>query len=172
MQYQVPQFIEIEDKIFGPLTFKQFVYIVGGAAICYFAYRFLPFFIAFFIIIPMGGLSLALAFYKVNKRPFIVTLESAIRYAMGKKLYIWQKSAPKPEDIMNKNAGIDAAKVLVPKLSNSKLKDLTWSLDINETIYSKDTGFKNKDELHPKDEGMEVFKGLATDMKKGNLNYN
>ena len=27
MQYQVPQFIEVEDKIFGPLTFKQFLYI-------------------------------------------------------------------------------------------------------------------------------------------------
>ena len=30
MQYQVPQFIEVEDKIFGPLTFKQLVYVVGG----------------------------------------------------------------------------------------------------------------------------------------------
>ena len=29
--------------------------------------------------------------------------------------------------------------VYVPKLSDSKLRDLTWSLDINETIYSKDS---------------------------------
>ncbi|TSC61742.1 MAG: SsrA-binding protein, partial [Parcubacteria group bacterium Athens0416_74] len=30
MQFQVPQFIEVEDKIVGPLTFKQFVFIAGG----------------------------------------------------------------------------------------------------------------------------------------------
>lgn len=35
MQFQVPQFIEVEDKIFGPLTFKQFVYIAGGVALMY-----------------------------------------------------------------------------------------------------------------------------------------
>lgn len=172
MQYQVPQFIEIEDKIFGPLTFKQFVYIVGGSAICYFAYRFLPFFIAILIILPVASLSLALAFYKVNRRPFIVLLESAIRFLMGKKLYIWQKSANKPEDVLNKNIGVDAAKIMVPKLSNSKLKDLTWSLDINETIYSKESGLKSKDELHPDEGGLSSFKGLSTDMKKGNINYN
>ena len=31
MQFQVPQFIEIEDKIIGPFTVKQFIYLVGGA---------------------------------------------------------------------------------------------------------------------------------------------
>ncbi|MFM2424198.1 MAG: hypothetical protein RLZZ70_589, partial [Candidatus Parcubacteria bacterium] len=30
MQFEVPQFIEIEDKIFGPLTWKQFLYVGGG----------------------------------------------------------------------------------------------------------------------------------------------
>ncbi|TSC80302.1 MAG: hypothetical protein G01um101429_152 [Parcubacteria group bacterium Gr01-1014_29] len=29
-QFQVPQFIEVEDKIFGPLTTKQFFYLLGG----------------------------------------------------------------------------------------------------------------------------------------------
>jgi hypothetical protein len=32
MEYQVPQFIEVEDKIFGPLTWKQFIYWVGVLA--------------------------------------------------------------------------------------------------------------------------------------------
>src|SRR3990172_12458701 len=42
MQFQVPQFIEIEDKIFGPLTFKQFIYVAGGAGACYLLWRVLP----------------------------------------------------------------------------------------------------------------------------------
>ena len=41
MRFQVPQFIEIEDKIFGPLTIKQFIYIAGGAGLCFILFRFL-----------------------------------------------------------------------------------------------------------------------------------
>jgi len=30
MRHEVPQFIDIEDKIFGPLTFFQGLYLLGG----------------------------------------------------------------------------------------------------------------------------------------------
>jgi len=30
MRFEVPQFIEVEDKIFGPFTWKQFIYLMGG----------------------------------------------------------------------------------------------------------------------------------------------
>ncbi len=83
MQYQVPQFIEIEDKIFGPLTFKQFVYVAGGAGMCFVAYRFIPMPFSMLVILPLGGFSIALAFYKVNNRPFIDAVESAVRFFLG-----------------------------------------------------------------------------------------
>jgi len=163
MQYQVPQFIEVEDKIFGPLTFKQFAYVAGGAGMCFLAYRFLPIYIAIFFIAPVGGFALALAFYKVNNRPFIEMVESAVRYTLGSKLYIWKKvDKPKEE---RESASEIASKLIVPKLSNSKLRDLTWSLDINETIYSKEMGFKSRDQLH-KGNDLSSFKGLSTDMER------
>lgn len=132
MQYQVPQFIEIEDKIFGPLTFKQFTYLVGGGGMSFMAYRFLPSFIALLIIIPIICLSGALAFYKINNKPFLDTIQSAIKYFLTNKLYIWKKVPNKPEDRAKAPAG--ALKVFVPKLSASKLRELTWNLDINETL--------------------------------------
>ena len=91
MQFQVPQFIEVEDKIFGPLTFKQFIYLVGGAAMCFVLYIILPFFFAVLLIIPFAGFSLALAFYKINNRPFISVVESALNYTLKGKLYVWKK---------------------------------------------------------------------------------
>ena len=135
MQFQVPQFIEVEDKIFGPLTFRQFVYLAGGAALCFLTYRFLPVYIAFLLIPPLALFALALAFYKINDKPFILILEAAIRYYLGSRLYLWQK---KPTEVSVENkpaqAGSDALAVLSPKLSDSKLKDLAWSLDVNEKI--------------------------------------
>ena len=43
MRFQVPQFIEIESKIFGPLTLKQFIYLIGGGGIIFILYALLPF---------------------------------------------------------------------------------------------------------------------------------
>lgn len=141
MRYQVPQFIEVEDKIFGPFTFKQFVYMVGGAGICFIAYKLLPLFWALLIILPAGGLAASLAFYRPNNRPFIDTLEAAFNFALTTKLYIWRKEDKKIEHKSAEDlARVVKSSVLVPKLSESKLKDLTWSLDINETIYSRETG--------------------------------
>lgn len=141
MRYQVPQFIEVEDKIFGPFTFKQFAYLAGGAGLCFIAFKMLPLYIAVFIIIPAATLAGCLAFYKMNGRPFIDVIESAFTYFVTSKLYIWKKVDKQPEDLQKEadEAIKEAAGIYVPKLSDSKLKDLTWSLDINETIYSRES---------------------------------
>lgn len=134
MRFNVPQFIEIEDKIFGPFTFKQFIYLAGGAAICFLIYNFIPyFFIAIILIIPAGGFALALAFYRVNNKPFISIVESAFTYFIHDKLYIWEKRAPPPVKLEEKDDTIN----YVPKLSDSKLKDLAWSLDVLDTQRGK-----------------------------------
>ncbi len=161
MQYQVPQFIEIEDKIFGPLTFKQFVYVAGGAGMCFILYRFLPMPFSLLVILPLGGFAGALAFYKVNNRPFIDAVESAVRFYLGDKLYLWQKKnkVSTPEEI----AQIPKGGIYVPKLSQSRLKELTWSLDINETVANNAT-MKH-------DERLQTFEGLPTDMFKGQNNF-
>lgn len=164
MEYQVPQFIEIEDKIFGPLTFKQFVYVAGGAGMCFLAYRFIPAPISLLVIAPVGAFSAALAFYKVNNRPFITAVEYAIRYLLGTKLYKWKRrdKAPTPEDmaIMPKGA------IYVPKLSDSRLKDLTWSLDINETIYSKEAkGLRTRDGANE----LESFRVMPENFTRQNI---
>ncbi len=130
MQFQVPQFIEVEDKIFGPLTLKQFIYLAGGAGICFTLYTLLPKFIALILIAPVAGFSGALAFYKVNNKPFILVLESAFKYLLSSKLYIWKKE---PKKKKQKKAETDIIKQLtVPKLSGSKLKELSWSLDVQD----------------------------------------
>jgi len=132
MRYQVPQFIEVEDRIFGQLTLKQFLYVSGGAAIGFLLWTSLPNFLALLIGIPVVGFFIALAFYQSNGRPFVNTVESAIKYFFAVKLYIWKKQEKKPVDVSESQA--ENPELYVPKLSNSKLRELTWSLDINEKL--------------------------------------
>lgn len=135
MQFQVPQFIEVEDKIFGPLTFKQFVYIGGGLGADYLLWRVLPIYISGILILSVTALAAALAFFQYNGQPFILAVENAFYYALHTKLYLWdnahrQKKAATAAPI----AKSGAAELYVPKLSDSKLHELAWSLDIKERI--------------------------------------
>ncbi|OGF82390.1 hypothetical protein A3B18_03535 [Candidatus Giovannonibacteria bacterium RIFCSPLOWO2_01_FULL_46_13] len=98
-QFHVPQFIEVEDKIFGPLTLKQFLYVIGGTGIIFIMYvllrSILPFFIIFMLIAPVGAFFGALAFYKVNGQPFIKILESMLTHYTTTRLFIWKKREQK-----------------------------------------------------------------------------
>lgn len=141
MRFQVPQFIEVEDKVFGPLTVKQFIYIAGGGGISFIIWSLLPLPLVFklIFILPILAFSLALAFYKINNKPFINVVEAAFKYFFASKLYIWKKAPKKPEVAIAETPQqtVDHYKtVLMPKISESKLKDLTWSLDIKESMYS------------------------------------
>jgi hypothetical protein len=130
MRFQVPQFIEVEDKIFGPLTFKQFVYMAGGVGLSMIAWVFLPLFMAIPIILAAVALSFSLAFLKINEKPFIEVVYSAISYTFNHKLYIWNKEIKKV--VKKEGEGTESAEIFVPKLSSSKLKELSWALDVED----------------------------------------
>ena len=138
MRYQVPQFIEVEDKIFGPLTLKQFIYLAGGGGLSFLVYAFLnSFTLAIVPIIFIMGTSAAFAFYKINNKTFVAIVEAGFKYYIGSKLYIWKKEEKKARTTNDPVRDAKSyASILVPKISDSKLKDLSWSLDIKESMYS------------------------------------
>ncbi len=93
MRFEVPQFIEIEDKIFGPFTWKQFVYLGGGVGLAVVLFFTLPFIIFVLIGVPIGGLAVLLAFYPVNNRPFSIFLESIVYFYKNSRVYHWRKKS-------------------------------------------------------------------------------
>jgi hypothetical protein len=131
MQYQVPQFIEIEDKIFGPLTLRQFIYLAGGGGLTLIFFTLLPLYLTVILGIPVIGVAVAFAFYEVNGRPLIDAVEHAFSYLTGSKLYLWKQRQDQPIAVAQQQAPTAVTQV-VPKLSESKLKDLAWSLNIKD----------------------------------------
>lgn len=134
MRFEVPQFIDIEDKIFGPLTWKQFVYLAGGGGFAIIAFFFMPFVFFVFLAIPVGTLAAALAFYPVNNRPFSIFLESIYRYFKSDRLYLWQRR----NEITNtekKPAAVPTAPLSNQMYSSpqneSRLSNLSRQLELN-----------------------------------------
>lgn len=136
MEYQVPQFIEVEDKIIGPLTLKQFIYLAGAGGICVVLFFYLPIVFAFLLSAPVVGLGAALAFYKVNGKPFVDILEAGFNYYTSAKLFLWRRREPKAGEASAAAAAAAAASEAArvprgtPKLTRGKLSELAWSLDV------------------------------------------
>jgi hypothetical protein len=129
MEYQVPQFIEVEDKIFGPLSLKQFIYLAGGLGLCAIILLSLPFFIGILLAIPVALLSGALAFYKINNKNFVDMVEAAVTFYTKERLFLWKKE-PKADA-----PAVQASVAPPPEkrgLTRGKLRELAWSLDIKD----------------------------------------
>jgi hypothetical protein len=125
MQFKVPQFIDIEDKVVGNLSFKQFAYLAGGAGLSYISIKLLPGFLALFVTPALAGLALALTFIKINDKPFSHALEAFIKYYSKSRLYLWKKQEARIEKKEQPQQT-----PLRATLSESKLKTLSWSLDV------------------------------------------
>ncbi|HEC30496.1 MAG TPA: PrgI family protein [Candidatus Yonathbacteria bacterium] len=130
MQFKVPQYIDIEDKIFGPFTIKQFVYLAGGGGIIFVVWKILPTFLAILVILPVGGLTWALAFFPKQKfgRPFVDVLESAFTYTTQAKLYTWKKESRKIQKDVDLTIPKNKAGIVLPKVIEGKIKDLSQNL--------------------------------------------
>ena len=125
MQYPVPQFTDVEDKIFGPLTLKQFG-IVGGAGLIVFLFYsatkdlLITVFAGFLIGVP----ALGLAFGKVNGRPLYNSISSIAGFFLRPKQMLYHKQGSQSFHLLRKK---DDKKEMLQPVSTEKpesLKDM------------------------------------------------
>lgn len=132
MRFEVPQFINIPDKLFGPFTFKQALYLVGGGGIVFIIFKLLPLAFAVFLGVPVAVFAVALVFYKPNGRPFIHMVESFLIYSFSHKFYLWRQRDAQPGamDVTQVHEAFPKEGELPENKSGKKISDLAWSLDI------------------------------------------
>jgi len=135
MQHQVPQFIDVEDKIFGPLTAKQFFYVAAGGSIIFIMYVFFQMWLVILIGVPVAAFFLALAFLKLNGIPFIKIVSNALSYASSNRLFLWKK-VPKAVKTEKEILGTQI-ELSGTKLTQNRLQDLSWSLDVQKNLNIK-----------------------------------
>jgi PrgI family protein len=140
MQFQVPQFIEVEDKIIGPFTFKQFIFIAGSVGLAFIGWRLLPSYVSVALGLGLVSLGYSMAFVEINGQPFLRVMESGFYFFIKEKLYLWnaEKKTPLPKKPSTEGLPITAAGQGT-QLNNNKLHELSWSLDIRENIQEATT---------------------------------
>jgi hypothetical protein len=90
MKFQVPQFIQAETKLIGPLTLRQFLWVAGGVCMIVMEFLLLGGVIRIIAVLLTGGFFGALAFLKMDGMPFINFLAYMLSYALGSKRYVYK----------------------------------------------------------------------------------
>jgi hypothetical protein len=103
-QFTVPQFIDIEDKIIGPITVRQFIIILASCLIAVAVYRIFTF-VAFIVISLLVFASAAvLAFVRVNGMPFHFFILNFFQTIRRPTLRVWNHMIGRIEtEFVNEN---------------------------------------------------------------------
>ena len=107
-QFTVPQFIDVEDKIIGPITVRQFVIILAVFLLnvaCYRIFTFAPFVIVACV---TSGIAAVFAFYRVNGMPFHFFVLNFTQTLRRPTLRIWNHLIGKIEtEFVDETAGAE-----------------------------------------------------------------
>lgn len=93
----VPQFIDVEDKIFGPITTRQFLIILSAGLLIFVAYKFADFALFVTTLVVIGGLALVFAFVRINGQTFHYFLLNILQTVRKPSLRVWNKFYNKEE---------------------------------------------------------------------------
>ncbi len=134
----MPQFIDVEDKIFGPVTTRQFIILLIAGLFLFIAYKLADTALFIFLATTLGGFALVLAFVKINGQTFHYFLLNLFQTLRRPSRRIWVKESTKDElELLRKaEKTIFIEKTAeVPSLSYSRIRDL--SLAVNTGGYYK-----------------------------------
>ncbi len=91
MQFPVPQNVDIEDKLIGPLTLKQFLYLLGGGILEFFYFSVFDMELFLLLSVPTVGLAVALAFVKIYDKPFLNFVLIMLRFVVTSRKRVWKR---------------------------------------------------------------------------------
>ncbi len=94
MQFPVPQFTDVEDKIIGSLTFKQFGIIFGVGIVVFLGYSLTKsLLVAIFLFLLLGLPALGLALVPFNGRPMYSFIGKLVSFFLSTKAMVFHKEA-------------------------------------------------------------------------------
>lgn len=128
--FGVPQFIDVEDKVAGPLTWKQLLWMIGMGAVLLTIFNTFDPSLAIVFAIPTVLIFVAFAFYKPNGFPLTTFVFYSILFIFRPKVSVWERptksqSMPKaPKEIQKTETTKN-----FQQMDQQKLRELAHILD-------------------------------------------
>ena len=135
MRFQVPQFIERDIKVVGPLTFKQVIIVGAGVLVCTFFYFLIApksFFLFIVLSLPVMGVSFALAVGQSGGQSLLTVISNFFVFTFSSRKYLWKKKAVTPKLFVPTKVQEKPQQKLEATISQkkSRLENLSSQLEI------------------------------------------
>lgn len=127
-QFIVPQFIDAEDTIIGPITVRQFVILLAAGLVATLCYRLFDFSLFLLMSVPLIIFAGLLAFMKVNGVSVHFFILNVIQTMRRPKLRVWDKTPTNQllYERMKSDEEVKApAFVRKPLINRSRMQDLS-----------------------------------------------
>lgn len=160
MQFSVPQFIEVESKIVGPLTIKQFAFVAIPSLLAFALFFVLNIVFWVPLAVVLVGLGVSFAFIKIGGRPLYSIALYGLKFFWQPKLYLWKPA-------------IFEEKIVIPEIQRKRfeLKQLIPDFSKVNKLWQEMTTTKNpipkREKILPKNtlgevqEQYQVFRKLS-----------
>lgn len=131
-KFVVPQFIDNEDKILGPITVRQFLICLAATLIIFLLYRLFP--LAYFIFgsIVVAAIAGTFAFLKINGQPFHLFFVNFVQTSTRPKKRVWNKELDNAQLKALIAKPPEAQKIIMASKSrpeSSRLRDLALTVN-------------------------------------------
>jgi len=132
-QIVVPQFLDAEDKIFGPVTVRQFIEMMIAGIICFIFYKVFDFTLFVTASLAVIFVAIVIAFAKINGQSFHYFALNFIQTLKSPKLKIWKKKITSAQLLaeLKKPQEIKVSPPKAPRqpLTSSHLSELALIID-------------------------------------------
>lgn len=140
-QYVVPQFIDVEDKILGPITTRQFAILMITGLVMFIIYKILYIWYALAIDVTLLGMALVMAFVRINGQPFHYFLLNFVQTFRRPNIRVWNKNLTDAEIIAL--AKVDIPPPPPPKIykeapTTSRLSELALIVNTGGVYHPED----------------------------------
>lgn len=135
-QFTVPQFIDVEDKIFGPVTTRQFLIMLVAGGILFIAFKLADTILFIILLALIGGFALVIAFVKVNGQPFHYFILNIVQSFRRPSRRVWNKYYTRAELVeLQKASKVEEAEKPEPGKHTSPRRIRELSLLVNTGGY-------------------------------------
>ncbi|MFA5051968.1 MAG: PrgI family protein [Patescibacteria group bacterium] len=138
-QFVVPQFLDVEAKIIGPLTVRQFLTFLVGAGLIFIVFKLATFWAAAIEGILIFALTGMFAFLKINGRPFHYFLLNMTQTLRRPTMKVWNKEMGKGKIKEEKEKAPPPPPPAKQHVTASRLSELSLVVDTGGS-YREDEG--------------------------------
>lgn len=132
-QFQVPQFIEHEARLIGPLTVKQSAVLGLLGAILFVLWFLVEKWLFFLLALPFSFIALLIAFMRINGRPVLDFFLGFLSFFISPQLFIWQKRELAQTSKRSKRGQVEIFTGPSSETTKQKILELAKELDKNSS---------------------------------------